>query len=190
MLGFISLLMVIVFSIYFYLNYVKMEMRHPDTAKCIPMLLGMTGGLAVGLVFGIWFPEMLAVSTILSILASAGTTWLIGTKFGVNCQIEAQASSLMGAVMGAMLGVMLGADEVTLMLIAFDIIYLLSFFSITKILEKDAQAANQPSLKNGLLSFFYIAFLLSICLIGTIDIVQTNSFIHMEKQETIHHHGH
>lgn len=152
------------------------------------MLLGMTGSMTIGTVFGIWLPHQLAVSTILSIVISAGIAVLIGAGFGLNGHIEAQASSLMGSVMGAMLGVMLLPNEQIIMIIAMDALYLISLFFTTFILEKDASIKGKIHLKGKLLSILYAISLLIICIAGTLEITHINP--EEEKEPAVSHHEH
>ncbi len=189
MLLIVSLLMVVGYSIYFLINSrAKDHKVNSSLAKCIPMMLGMTGGTTIGLVIASWIPDRLAVSTILAIVFSMGTAFLVGAGFGLSGLIEAQASSLMGAMMGAMLGVMLSADEMILMVMAMDAIYLVSIYAMILMLSKDSMARKQSVLKSKPASF-YVTFLLSICLIGTVGILQKEN-IKVEVDTMHHNHEH
>lgn len=137
MLSTVSLLMVLGYSIYFFLSLRSKDHEVTSSlAKCIPMILGMTSSTVIGLVMGYGMPQMLAVSTILSIVISAGIAILLGAGFGISGVIEAQASSLMGAMMGAMLGAMLSAGEIALMVMAMDVMYLVSISSMMLLMAK------------------------------------------------------
>ncbi|MBN6885453.1 glucan phosphoethanolaminetransferase (alkaline phosphatase superfamily) [Cytobacillus horneckiae] len=187
MLLIISLLMVLAYSVYFFISSKK---NHVDVkksfSKCIPMVVGMTSSLTIGLLMALWIPQM-ALSTIFAVVISAAIAVLIGLPFGTNGVVEAQASSLMGAMMGAMLGIMLAPAEITLMVIAMDIIYLLSILSMMLLLSKELKVKNV--LKSRSLPF-YLSFLLSIFIICTIGISQTASITDQKEAEPTSHSEH
>lgn len=189
MTGLISLVIVGVYSVHFYWKLRKTIFPQSMLTKCIPMLLAMTSSLTIGLIMGIWMSELLAVSTILSVILSAVISLLIGAGFGVNGHIDAQSSSLMGAMMGVMLGVMLSPSETTLMIIAMDLIYLISFYAVIWILEKSSNIKNKLHLKSRSFQVLYIVSIIIIGISGTLEIV---SNIHTNKVENIinHHHDH
>jgi len=188
MLEFISLFMVVVYSIYFFLRFRMVQTN--SLSRCAPMLLGMTGSVTIGLIAGVLFPDLLAFSTILSIVISAGIAFLIGIGFGMNGLIEAQSSSLMGAMMGAMLGVMLSANEIVFVIISIDMIYLLNFYWIHFLLEKHTTVPKQSNLKKNLLTLMHIGFLFSICLTGLMGMIQTDDEKMEEEIIPHHHHDH
>lgn len=185
MLLLFSIVMVLGFSLYLYVTYgLKKENESSPLSKCVPMMVGMTSSLTVGLIIAIWMPQMLAGATILSVLISAGNAFLIGKGFGMSGMLEAQSSSIMGAMMGAMLGVMLSENEITLMVIAMDLIYLVSIFSV--MLLSATNAAGKQSLLKSKPASFYLAFLIVAGLIGTTAILdlehaepETETMIHM-----------
>ncbi|MDQ0272678.1 hypothetical protein [Cytobacillus purgationiresistens] len=188
MLLFITFLMVLSYSIYFFISTrAKNNAVKKTFSKCIPMVLGMTGSLTIGLVVALWIPQM-GLSTIIAILMSAAIATLIGRPFGINGMVEAQSASLMGAMMGAMLGIMLAPSEITLMIIAMDIIYLLSVFSMMLLISKELKVKNVLKSKS---APFYLSFLLSISIICTIGILQTNNpndQIEIDEPTTEHQH--
>lgn len=172
MLAFFSLVLVGGFSIFF---FISARTRNKDVAsaysKCIPMVVGMTSSLTIGLIVSIWLPEM-AKATVLSVLISAVIALLIGLPFNTNGLVEAQASSLMGSMMGAMLGIMLAPSEITFMIISMDFIYLLSIFAMMLLMHK------KHTLKESLKSRpvpFYLSFVLSIVIICAASIHQEMS---------------
>ncbi|TWE01093.1 hypothetical protein FB550_106147 [Neobacillus bataviensis] len=186
MLLMVSLIMVLVYSTYFFVSS-RSEKGNGTLSNCVPMILGMTSSITIGLVIAILLPKMLAVTTILSIIVSAGIACLIGSRFGVRGIIESQASSLMGAMMGAMLGVMLAANEITLMVMTMDVIYLVSICLMMLLLSKDSMVKKQNIFKSKPATF-YLVFLLSICLIGITGFLQkedtqveVNTMSHMHE---------
>lgn len=191
MLVAISLLMVFGHSIYFYiLSKSKKQNSNSSLATCIPMVLGMTSSVAIGLMTAIYFSKMLAVSTILSIILSAVLAFAIGHGFGLRGILEAQAASLMGSMMGAMLGVMLSANEITMMVVAVDLIYLGSMYSMILLLNKDSSITKQSVLKSKS-PFFYLTMVVSVVVIVAVALLQIDSTKVIEV-ETIkqHHHMH
>lgn len=189
MLQITSLLMVFGYSIYFYLAY-RSTIKNDNHyfSKCIPMVLGMTSSVTIGLVIAMWIPQMLAISTILSIILGIITSYLIGNGFGISGIIEAQASSYMGAMMGAMLGVMLSAQEMIAMVIAMDILYLISFYSMILLLTKELVVHRQEVIKSKSV-YFYLTFLLSLVVIGSMGVLQID-FSTGEPDTVVHSHHH
>ncbi|MFD2215488.1 hypothetical protein [Metabacillus endolithicus] len=186
----ISLFILIAYSLYFYIRYHSLgDKQIKSLGKCVPMILGMTSSIVIGLLIGVWLPEMLALSTILSILFSAIIAYLIGSRFGLNGVLEAQGSSLMGAMMGAMLGVMLSANEISLMIIAVDFIYLVSMFFVMIMLTKDSVEKKQLSFKS-MPATFYLIFIICLSIIGGMGILQTGAFDSPEGIENQVNHSH
>lgn len=187
MINWISLLMVIAYSIYFSTSRtVREHISKSSLAKCIPMLLSMTSSVTIGLIIAIWIPHLLAISTIFSIMLSAIIAFLIGRVFGISGIIDAQSSSFMGAMMGAMLGVMLSTSEVVTMVIAADIIYLISLLAIMLLVTK---VEKQKKL-NSKIVIYYTVFILSITFISTIGVLQSVTKEQVEIQPTVHKHSH
>ena len=118
------------------------------------MMVGMTSSVAIGLMKTVLFSKMLAVSTILSFILNAVVPIFIGKGFGLRGILEAQATCLMGSMMGTMLGVMLSANEMTMMVVAMDLIYLGSLYSMMLLLNKDSNITIQSVLKRKS-PFFY-----------------------------------
>ena len=156
--------------------------------KCIPMLLATTSSLTNGILIGTLLPNQLAFATILSILLSAVLAVFIGQKFGINGLIEAQSSSLMGAMMGAMLGVMLSPDEVTLMVIAMDSLLLVSVFGAILLTSRFLEKKQRPFKHKP--TSFYLFFLLNVCFLCSLVILQLLNTTPLEStpSEHIHHH--
>lgn len=173
------------YSVYFsFASRGKREGASGAAAKCIPMLLGMTSSLTLGLVTALLMPDKLALSTIVSIVLSAGAAYLIGKNYGLNGLIEAQASSLMGAMMGAMLGVMLSSNEGTMMVLAMDIIYLASLYG-----ARVWQAKENQALLNQKLSPLLITMCVSFCLVAAAGFFQSVS-TKAPAEESSHDHMH
>ncbi|PKG24870.1 hypothetical protein [Niallia nealsonii] len=185
-----SLLMVISYSIYFFLTSRKnFDKTNSTITRCIPMLLGMTGSVTIGLAVALWIPDRLALATVASIVISAIVAILIGLPFGINGIIEAAASSFMGAMMGAMLGVMLASSEVVFMVFAIDFIYLISFYLMLLMKTKESLSKQQIVLKSKKAPF-YLAFSFNLFLIGAIALVESIDFdtSQQEKETMTHNH--
>lgn len=190
MINWISLLMVIAYSIYFSTSRsVREHISNSSLAKCIPMLLGMTSSVTIGLIIAIWIPHLLAISTIFSIMLSAIIAFLIGRVFGISGIIEAQSSSFMGAMMGAMLGVMLSTEEVVTMVIAADVIYLISLLAVLLLLMNGKEQKPQKKL-NSKVIIYSTVFILSLTFISTIGFLQSLSKAEVEHTPNVHNHSH
>ncbi|GKU81965.1 hypothetical protein [Niallia sp. NCCP-28] len=171
-----SLLMVISYSIYFFLTSRKnFDKTNSSVARCIPMLLGMTGSVTIGLAIGLWMPDRLAFATVFSIVISAIAAILIGHPFGINGIVEAAASSFMGAMMGAMLGVMLASSEIVFMMFTMNFLYLISFYLILLMKTNESLSKKQIVFKSKKAPF-YLAFSFNLFLIGAIGLVESIDF--------------
>lgn len=193
MLLIVSLLMVVGYSLYFFLTSRKSFGRANGAfTRCIPMLLGMTGSVTIGLVVALWMPDRLAIATAASIAISAAAAILIGLPFGINGIIEAAASSFMGAMMGAMLGVMLSSSEIIFMMFTMDFIYLVSFYFMLLMKTKESLSKKQIVLKSKTAPF-YLAFSFNLFLIGAIGLVESIDFDRPQQETetmTQNHHSH
>jgi len=189
MLLLFSFIMVFGFSIYFYICYsLKKKNENSPVSKCVPMMLGMTSSLTIGLVLASWLPHRLVGAAILSVLVSAGLAFSIGKGFGISGIMEAQSASLMGALMGAMLGVMLSGNEITLMILAMDFFYLVSIFTVLLLLTKNSEGKKQTQP-----AAVYLVFLLAAGLVGTVGILdldhgdrakpETEMMMHMDHNQ-------
>lgn len=189
MLLIVSVIMVIGYSVYFFSSsHVKGITTQASITKCISMFLGMTSSLTIGLIIVAWLPNMLAFSTIIAILLSIGTAILVGGRFGLGGILEALASSLMGAMMGTMLGAMLSSQELTMMIAIMAVVYLISVFSMIMILMNADVNTKWSVLKKKPISF-YVAFLLSVCLVSTMGVLHLNDK-EVENHEMNHTHQH
>ncbi|MEM1505250.1 hypothetical protein RG959_17770 [Domibacillus sp. 8LH] len=177
-----NMMLIAGYSIYF--SFASRGKGKGAAAKCFPMLLGTTSSLTLGLVTALLMPDKLALSTIVSIVLSAGTAYLIGKNYGLNGLIEAQASSLMGAMMGAMLGVMLSSNEETMMVLAMDMIYLASLYGARVWQAKENQALLNPKLTPLL-----ITMCVSFCLVAAAGFLQSAS-TEAPAEESSHDHMH
>ncbi|WP_342615497.1 hypothetical protein [Peribacillus frigoritolerans] len=187
----VSLMMVLAYSIYFVISpRIKTYKQNSSLARCVPMVLGMTSSITIGLLITIWMSSQLAISTILSIIISAIIALMIGKDFGINGILEAQTSSLMGAMMGAMLGVMLSPNEITIMIVATDLLYIVSFYSMLIITTKASSKSQNFTIKNS--AFLYLMLILNISLIGSLGVLQTivteNPSVKTEKITHVHDH--
>lgn len=192
MLWVISLIMIFGYSIYFsIISKSKNQNRNNSLSKCIPMVLGMTSSVTIGLIIALFIPEMLAVSTILSIVLSAVVAILIGMSFGLSGMLEAQSASLMGSMMGAMLGVMLSANEMTMMVVAIDFIYLGSIYSMLLLMNKDSNVTKRSVLTSKS-PFFYLTMVFSVCVIAGAALLPIDGTKVVEVEATnqhMHEHG-
>lgn len=184
----VSLLMVMGYSLYFFLAFHKnVNEANGSFTRCIPMLLGMTGSVTIGIVVALWMPDQLAFATIASILISAIAATLIGFPFGMNGIIEALASSFMGAMMGAMLGVMLASSEIIFMVFAMDFLYLISFYFMLLMKTKESSSRRKIVFKSKKAPF-YLAFSFNLFLIGALCLVESIDFDRpKQEQETMNH---
>lgn len=189
MLLIVSLIMVLGYSAYFYkITRGQNDKKDSSLSKCMPMAFGMTSSVTVGLVIATWIPQKLALTTILSMLLSALIAILIGAGFGISGIIEAQASSMMGAMMGAMLGVMLAPQEMVLMVMALDVVFLLSFYLITWILTKTL-VDKQKTILHKRPAIYYMTFVLSISIICSVGFMQSTNLVPKAEEEIKTHHN-
>lgn len=185
MLLMMNILLIAGYSVYFsFTTREKREEASGAASKCIPMLLGMTSSLTIGLVIALLMPDKLAISTIASIILSAGAAYLVGRNYGINGLVEAQASSLMGAMMGAMLGVMLSSDEGTIMVLAMDVIYLASLYG-----ARVWQAKENQALLNQKLTPLFITMCVSFLLVAAAGFLETAG-TEAPAEEISHDHMH
>ena len=145
MLLLFSTIMLIAYTLFFsFFVRSKSDSITKVTGKCISMALGMINGTTIGLFVALFLPHNLALSTIVSIIIGTLAAIIISYPFGINGLIDAISSSLMGAMMGAMLGDMLSQENMLLMIIAMDIIYLISMFSFIFLVNKEALKKQRP----------------------------------------------
>jgi hypothetical protein len=187
-----SLLIVLTFSIYFYVSTKSADHdRLKSLGKCVPMVLGMTSSVTVGLVMGIWIPSLLAIATIFSIIISSCLSFFFVKRFGQNGIIEAQASSFMGAMMGAMLGVMLTTPlEIVIMLIASQLFFIISTTVMIVLLNKDT---TKKRVRSKRIEYFAL-IVLSLSVIGGMSVRElgglgNNNHGHLDE-EMMHDHSH
>ncbi|GEL77582.1 hypothetical protein [Tenuibacillus multivorans] len=97
------------------------------------MVLTSSFGLAIG--FIVWYPfsEKPMVATLLAIGIGMLNGILIGTKFGIKCQVEGFFSGLMASMMGVMLIMMFDIYEVHfLIMMALAFLTGITIFSVAK----------------------------------------------------------
>jgi glucan phosphoethanolaminetransferase (alkaline phosphatase superfamily) len=166
MLLLISTIMIVAYTIYFCIYAgAKKQYVSPASGKCISMSLGMVGSTTIGLILALLFPGELAFSTVLSIAVSFIAAYFIGKIFGLSGIIEAMAASFMGAMMGAMLGDMMPENRETFMIIAMDIIYLISVISLMLMMNKESVKENQM-LKKAKTAPIFLSLVISLSVIG------------------------
>lgn len=140
----ISTIMIIVYTIYFCIHAKqKKQYVSPALGKCISMSLGMVSSTMIGLILALLIPGELAYVTVLSIVVSNIVAYFIGGFLGESGIIEAMAASFMGAMMGAMLGEMIPENRQMFMIIAMDIIYLVTVISLVYMMYREAVKGNQ-----------------------------------------------
>lgn len=184
MLLLISTIMLIVYTLFFsFFVRSKSASINKVTGKCISMALGMISGTMFGLFIALFLPQNLALSTIISIIVGATAAIIIAYPFGINGIIEGISSSLMGSMMGAMLGDMLNPDNIILMIIAMDLIYLLCIFSFIFLVNKETLKKQRP------LPFIF-SFVVSVSLLGLSLIVEIPTQSPQEMPNIQHEHHH
>lgn len=184
----ISALMIVLYTIYYGTKvYPNKQSLRPMTGKSISMALGMVSSLAIGLFIAIPLQGQLAVATVLAITVSTLVACFIGKPFGLLAVIEALAATLMGSMMGAMLGEMLPTNNVKLMIISMDAIYLFSISSVMMLINKEI-AKNDFQTPGTRQSFsFLLTLAIPFLLIGMATLLDTN---HMNDKKSIGEHNH
>ncbi|WP_112179793.1 MULTISPECIES: hypothetical protein [Paraliobacillus] len=164
-----SLITVILFSFFFYLSIKSASSESiKSLGKCVPMVLGMTSSVTIGLIIGVWIPDFLAIATIAAITVSSLVSFLFVKRFGINGIMEAQAASFMGAMMGAMLGVMLtSTTEVVLMLVASILFFIVSVGIMIALLNK--KSGQKVVLFTKRIEF-YVLLVLTVSVIGALGV--------------------
>ena len=161
----ISTVMIIAYTIYFCM-YAKTKKQNvsPTLGKCISMSLGMVSSTMIGLILALFVPGELAYTTILSIVVSNIVAYFIGELFGVSGVIEAMAAGFMGAMMGAMLGEMIPVNRQDFIIIAMDIIYLVTVISLMFMMNKVAVKGNR--MKGTIAAPLFLSLILFLSMIG------------------------
>lgn len=160
----ISTFMIVAYTIYFCI-YAKTKKQYvsPALGKCISMSLGMVSSTMIGLILALFLPGELAYTTVLSIVVSNIIAYFIGGIFGVSGMIEAMAASFMGAMMGTMLGEMIPENRQAFMIIAMDIVYLVTVISLIFMMNKDAVKANR--MKGTITASLFLSLILFLSMI-------------------------
>ncbi|MED3963339.1 hypothetical protein [Niallia taxi] len=175
----------ILFSIY---TASKKHLVSASTGKCISMGVGMVSSTMIGLMLSILIPGELAYTTILSIFISSVCSYFTGKHFGINGMIETLSASFMGAMMGAMLGDMTPANRQTFIIVAMDIIYLLSILSLLFTINKEA--VKQDAMQKTKLTPIFVSMILSISVLGIAVIMEANAKAADDALEMNHQHQH
>lgn len=185
----ISALMIVTYTIYFCMyTMTKKQNVSPSSGKCISMSLGMVSSTMIGLIFALSLRGELAYSTVLSIVISCIIAYFIGKWFGISGIIEAMAASFMGSMMGAMLGVMIPVDRQTFMMIAMDLMYLVTITSVLFMINKEA--GNEKHMKATILAPLFLSFLLFISMISLVAILEAGIRDTNKNSETGIEHSH
>jgi glucan phosphoethanolaminetransferase (alkaline phosphatase superfamily) len=188
MLLLISTIMIVAYTIYFCIYAeTKKQYVSPTSGKCISMSLGMVSSTTIGLILALLFPGELAFSTVLSIAVSFIAAFFIGKIFGLSGIIEAMAASFMGAMMGAMLGDMLPENREAFMIIAMDIIYLISVIFLMLMMNKEAVKENQM-LKKAKIAPIFLSLVISLSVIGIAATMESSTQGVNENPESGHEH--
>ena len=189
MLVLISSAMIVVYTIFFSIHIAsKKQCVSPSTGKCISMASGMVSSTMIGLILALLMPGELAYSTVLSIIVSGVFTFFIGKHFGASGIIEALSSSFMGAMMGAMLGDMTPENRQTFIIVAMDIIYLLSIISLMFMVNKEVVKQN-AMIKNKLTPLL-LSLVVSISVLGIVVTMETRPHVKVDVPEMNMNHQH
>ncbi|MBT2730410.1 hypothetical protein J7E63_26620 [Bacillus sp. ISL-75] len=187
MLVFISSIIIVAYTIYFCIHTAaKKQYVSSMTGKCISMSLGMVSSTIVGLLLALLLPGELAYTTVLSIAVSSVLAYFIGKLFGVSGIIEAMSASFMGAMMGAMLGDMMPGNRVVFMVIAMDIIYLLSVLSLMIMVNK--MAVKENPIKGTNFITLFLSFVLSLSIIGLVATIGSGALNFNDSPDMNHMH--
>ncbi|MDF2788514.1 MAG: hypothetical protein K0S80_1612 [Neobacillus sp.] len=189
MLVIISSALIVVYTIFFSIHIAsKKQCVSLATGKCISMASGMVSSTMIGLIIALLIPGELAYSTVLSIVVSGVSAYFIGKHFGVSGIIEALSASFMGAMMGAMLGDMTPENRQTFIIVAMDIIYLLSIISLMFMVNKEVVKQNaKVKIK---LTPILLSLVLSISAIGIAVTMGTSTQVQDDVPEMNHQHQH
>lgn len=189
MLILLSSLLLVAYTIYYcYFIAPKKHFVSAAIGKCVSMTLGMVSSTMIGILVAFLLPGELAYSTVLSIFISAVFACLMGRFFGITGIIESMSASFMGAMMGAMLGDMTPEDRQVFILIAMDIIYVLSVLSLMLLVNREERKETEvKGTKVKSLVFTFITSLSIISIVGAIEsrIEDTNEAPHTEH---VHEH--
>lgn len=182
MLVLISSAMIVVYTLFFSIYIAsRKHIVSPATGKCISMALGMVSSTMIGLIIALLIPGELAYATVVSIIVSGVFTYFIGKHFGVSGIIEALSASFMGAMMGAMLGDMTPENRQTFIMVAMDIIYLLSIISLMFMVNKEV--VKQNAMIKTKLTPLLLSFVLSISVIGIAVTMETRTHVPVDMPE-------
>ncbi|MEH7417011.1 hypothetical protein V7266_17135 [Neobacillus drentensis] len=182
MLVFISSALIVVYTIFFHIHIAsKKQCVSPATGKCISMGVGMVSSTMIGLILALLIPGELAYSTVLSIIISGVFSYFIGQHFGASGMIEALSSGFMGAMMGAMLGDMTPENRQTFIIVAMDIIYLLSILSLMFMVNKEV--VKQNAMAKTKLTPLLLSFVLSISVIGIAVTMKARTHVPLDMPE-------
>jgi hypothetical protein len=189
MLIFISSALIVAYTIFFCIHTAsKKQCVSPTTGKCISMAVGMVSSTMIGLLLALLLPGELAFSTVLSIVVSCIFAYFIGKHFGATGIIEALSASFMGAMMGAMLGDMVPENRQTFLIVAMDIIYLLSILLLMLMVNKEAIKSNER-IKTKVTPLF-LSIVLSLSIIGIGATIEMNPQNLDEAPPINHEHHH
>ena len=189
MLLFMSSIMIIAYTVYFCIHIAaKKQYVSAISGKCISMSLGMVSSTIIGLILALLLPGELAYSTVLSIVVSCIVAFFIGSHFGSSGIIEAMVASFMGAMMGAMLGDMMPENREVFIIIAMDIMYLISVMSLMLMVNKETVKENH--MKGTKVTPFLLSLVLSLSVIGLAATLEVNAQDVKETPEVSHDHNH
>ncbi len=189
MLLFISSIMIISYTVYFCIHATAKKQYVSSTlGKCISMSLGMVSSTMIGLILAFLLPGELAYSTVLSIVVSFMVAFFIGKLFGLSGIIEAIAASFMGAMMGAMLGDMIPDNRQSFMMIAMDIIYVVTVISFMFMMNKEV--VKEKRIRGTIATPLFMSLILSLSIIGLVATIEGGIQDVDNKQENRveHHH--
>jgi uncharacterized membrane protein len=189
MLVLFSLLLTVAYIIYYcFFIAPKKHLVSAAIGKCISMALGMVSSTMIGILVAFLLPGELVYSTVISIFISAVFAYCIGSFFGITGIIESLSASFMGAMMGAMLGDMTPDNRQVFIMIAMDIIYVLSVISLMFLIKR--QEIKGTKTKRTKIKSLVFSLVASLSFIGVVAIIESTNKDMNESPQSEHVHKH
>ncbi|WP_041580707.1 hypothetical protein [Bacillus sp. 1NLA3E] len=185
-----SILVVIYLLVYIRNVYLQKGNVNPMTGKMISMGLGMMNGLVIGVLAGVFLQSQLALSTVSAVMISLIIAIVIGYPFGIHGMIEAACSSAMGGMMGAMLGEMLRTDEISLMLLFMDFIYVISMAIVLLALHKKNRNETVVPFGKKQSTSLIFSIIIPILVAASVNLVDLNAHPAKQSEEVQQHQHH
>ena len=147
MLLLVSGLIIILYTFILFIVGRSCSETSAKASKCIPMAYGMVASTAIGTTVTFMYPGNLVLTTIISILISFVLAAIVGMLYGLTGVIEALSASFMGAMMGAMLAAMVPVAQMSLLLIAIDLFFVLFIALLLIYLKQHSKQSIVVSMK-------------------------------------------